>query len=68
LVDIAVIAVVPFEWDVTTPVAALIEATEGTLEAHTAAGTVDVPIVAPWPVRFTVVPVVVVPMATRFAV
>jgi hypothetical protein len=67
-VVIAVMAVVPFEWAVTIPVAGSIEATEGTLELHFAAGIVAVPIVAVWLVRFTVVPVVVVPMAIRFAV
>ena len=65
---IAVIAVVPLETDVATPVAALMVATEGTLELQVAGWMVAVPIVAVWLVRFTVVPVVVVPMAIKLAV
>ena len=68
LVVIAVIAVVPFKWAVTIPVAGSIVATEGTVDFHVAAGMVAVPIVAVWLVRFTVVPCVVVPMATSPAV
>ena len=64
----AVIAVAPYATAVATPVVALIEATEGTLELHVAAWIVDVPIVAVWLVRFTVVPVAVVPMAMSPAV
>jgi len=67
-VAIAVIAVTPFTCAVTTPVAALIVATEGMLELHVAAWMVAVPIVAVVLVRFTVVPYVVVPIAINPAV
>jgi len=68
LVDIAVMAVMPFKWAVTIPVAGSTEATEGTLDFHVAAGISAPLTVAVWPVRFTVVLFVVVPMATSPAV
>jgi len=64
----AVIAVVPLVTDVATPVAALIVATEGTLDFQDAAWMVAVPIVAVWLVRFTVEPLDVLPMAINPAV
>lgn len=64
---VAVMAVVPVDFAVTTPVAASIEATEGTLDSHAAALIVEPLTVADWLVRFTVVLLEVVPMAIRLA-
>jgi hypothetical protein len=65
---IAVIAVVPFAWAVTIPLAGSIVATEATLDFQVAAAIVAVPIVADWSVRFTVAPVDVVPITISPAV
>jgi hypothetical protein len=61
-------AVVPFAWAVTTPLAGSIEATVETLDFQDAALMVAEPIVAGMLVKFTVVPFVVVPMTMSPAV
>jgi hypothetical protein len=64
----AVIAVAPLVRAVATPVLALMEATDGTLEVQVAALIVDPLSIADWFVRFTVAPEAATPIAMNCAV